>query len=92
VDVTVGDKIKVHYKRDTIYDAKVIKVQREEGEKWPKFFVHYQGWNARYDEWIKRSRIAENLSWNKERAKRGFAVHSDSVSASEPTSEDQVTI
>ena len=56
VDVTVGDKIKVHYKRDTIYDAKVTKMQLEDGDKWPKYFVHYQGWNARYDEWIKRSR------------------------------------
>merc|ERR1712173_167856 len=24
----------------------------------------YQGWNQRYDEWITRGRIAENLTWN----------------------------
>ena len=94
VDVGVGDKIKVHYKRDTIYDAKVIKVQTESGEKWPKYFVHYQGWNARYDEWIKRSRIADNLSWNKERAKKGNHVTQNSVmpqsdTPSEPVSETQ---
>lgn len=42
VDINVGDKIKVFYKRDTIYDAKVVKVQQKDGEKWPKFYVHYQ--------------------------------------------------
>lgn len=26
------------------------------------FFVHYAGWNIRYDEWIPRFRVAENLS------------------------------
>lgn len=105
VDINVGDKIKVFYKRDTIYDAKVVKVQQKEGEKWPKFYVHYQvsvqlceflklllspflfpltktcfnskcqvtifqGWNARYDEWIKRSRIAAKLSGSKEKSKK----------------------
>ncbi len=93
VDINVGDKIKVFYKRDTIYDAKVVKIQQKDGEKWPKFFVHYQviqqssllcdfyiknyinsiffqGWNARYDEWIKRSRIAAKLSGNKEKSKK----------------------
>lgn len=89
VDVAVGDKIKVHYKRDTIYDAKVTKVQHDEGEKWPKYYVHYQGWNARYDEWIKRSRIADNLSWNKERAKKGG--NSLTSSTSSVTSDASVT-
>jgi Ras-related protein Rab-1A len=34
------------------------------------FLVHYTGWNTRYDEWIPRTRIAENLSWTPARAKR----------------------
>jgi len=34
------------------------------------YLVHYTGWNTRYDEWIKRARIADNLSWNPGRAKR----------------------
>ena len=87
VGVAVGDKIRVHYKRDTIYDAKVTKVQHDDGEKWPKYFVHYQGWNARYDEWIKRSRIAENLSWNKERLKRGFSLQNDAATESSTSEE-----
>lgn len=57
VVVAVGDKIKVFYQRDEIYGAKVITVKDpEQGEDWPKFRVHYLGWNSRYDEWIPRSR------------------------------------
>ena len=62
------------YKFDMIYEAKVIKTKEipgavAAGERWPlKYLVHYQGWNARYDEWIRRARIAENLSWSKDRA------------------------
>ncbi|XP_040569604.1 uncharacterized protein [Lepeophtheirus salmonis] len=72
VDVRVGDKIKVFYIRGIIYDAKVIKCQEQEknNSKWPRYYVHYQGWNARYDEWINRSRIAENLSWTKDRPRK----------------------
>ena len=79
--VIVGDKIKVFYKSNTIYEAKVIKVQERANYRWPRYLVHYQGWNARYDEWIERSRVAENLSWTKDREKIKFdktaAVTSD---------------
>lgn len=43
--------------------------QKDEGNE-VMYLVHYTGWNTRYDEWIKRSRIADNLSWNPGRAKR----------------------
>ena len=42
VCVAVGDKIKVFYKFDTIYEAKVIKMKEVAGERWPKYLVHYQ--------------------------------------------------
>ena len=62
IKVSVGDKVRVFYHSyETIYEAKVKRIQDQ--KPWPKYFVHYQGWNARYDEWIKRSRIKENLSW-----------------------------
>lgn len=35
-----------------------------------EYLVHYTGWNNRYDEWIRRSRIADNLSWSPTRAKK----------------------
>ena len=67
VHVASGDKIRVFYKFDNIYEAKVKRVQARDNCKWPRYLVHYQGWNARYDEWIKRSKIKENLSWTKDR-------------------------
>merc|ERR1712062_2847 len=66
IKVSVGDKVRVFYHSyETIYEAKVKRIQDQ--KPWPRYFVHYQGWNARYDEWIKRSRIKENLSWSKDR-------------------------
>ena len=64
--LAVGDKIKVFYKDGALYDAKIIK-RREDGASC-EFLVHYHGWNKRSDEWIKRGRIAENLSRGKDRA------------------------
>merc|ERR1712183_167875 len=64
VECSPGDKIKVFWLHGQIYEAKIIKLEKLENDKWPKFYVHYQGWNQRYDEWITRGRIAENLTWN----------------------------
>lgn len=38
------------------------------------YLVHYTGWNTRYDEWVKRARIAENLTWTPAR-KRSKSAH-----------------
>jgi len=64
VECSPSDKIKVFWLHGQIYEAKIIKVEKLDTDKWPKFYVHYQGWNQRYDEWITRGRIAENLTWN----------------------------
>jgi len=64
VECSPGHKIKVFWLHGQIYEAKIIKVEKLDTEKWPKYYVHYQGWNQRYDEWITRGRIAENLTWN----------------------------
>merc|ERR1711915_915570 len=64
VDCKPGDKIKVFWLHGQIYEAKIIKLGAKDDSSWPKYFVHYQGWNQRYDEWITRGRIAENLTWN----------------------------
>ncbi|VVC46042.1 Hypothetical protein CINCED_3A014876 [Cinara cedri] len=56
--ITVNDDLEVYYgdKHATTYDAKVLNVCDIEGEL--KYYVHYKGWNSRYDEWIDISRIA----------------------------------
>lgn len=65
--VSVGDKLKVYYEPSNetkvTYEAKVLSIKRESSNL--VYFVHYTGWNTRYDEWIKPSRIAENLSLTK---------------------------
>ena len=64
VECSLGDKIKVFWLHGQIYEAKIIKVDKLGKARWPRYYVHYQGWNQRYDEWITRGRIAENLTWN----------------------------
>lgn len=62
--VEVGDKLKVYYhEKKVTYEAKVIEISVTRGS--PLYLVHYTGWNNRYDEWVPRERIAENLTNNK---------------------------
>ena len=84
VECSLGDKIKVFWRHGLIYEAKIIKVDRPEAEKWPKYYVHYQGWNQRYDEWIARGRIAENLTWNANPKKSSTSSTSSSSKSSTP--------
>lgn len=57
--ISIGDNLVVFYgdnTNTTTYDAKVLNICDIEGEI--KFYVHYKGWNSRYDEWIDRNRVA----------------------------------
>lgn len=60
VEVAVGDKVTVRYGKEQkeLYDAKVLKVDKAKD----RFFVHYNGWNTRYDEWVRRTRITAVLN------------------------------
>ncbi|XP_067634582.1 AT-rich interactive domain-containing protein 4B [Eurosta solidaginis] len=59
--VEVGDKLKVYYhEKKVTYEAKVIEISVQRGS--PMYLVHYTGWNNRYDEWVPRERIAENIT------------------------------
>lgn len=72
--IEVGDKLKVFYHEQKVtYEAKVIEISMQQGTA--HFLVHYTGWNTRYDEWVPKERIAENLTNNKtnKRAKTGGA-------------------
>ncbi|CAN8022657.1 unnamed protein product, partial [Ixodes persulcatus] len=66
-----GDRVKVKYGRGRqlkIYEAKVLRIEEEAGDK--KFYVHYTGWNMRYDEWVRKNRIVENVTDKTARRKR----------------------
>jgi Ras-related protein Rab-1A len=71
--VLVGDIVKVYYgpsgETKVIYEAKVVDIETDDSGQ-PVFLVHYAGWNSRYDEWVKRSKIADNLSWTPARGSR----------------------
>ncbi|XP_076657339.1 AT-rich interaction domain hat-trick [Halictus rubicundus] len=68
----LGDRLKVYYgpthESKVTYEAKVIDIERDGTE--PMYLVHYTGWNTRYDEWIKASRIAQNFTQAQGRVKR----------------------
>ncbi|XP_054157355.1 AT-rich interactive domain-containing protein 4B-like isoform X2 [Oppia nitens] len=60
--IKVDDRLKVKYGRGRqlkVYEAKVLKIELDPIKNRKKYFVHYSGWNARYDEWIKKSRIVQ---------------------------------
>ncbi|KYN42901.1 AT-rich interactive domain-containing protein 4B, partial [Trachymyrmex septentrionalis] len=70
--VECGDKLIVYYgpthESKVTYEAKVIEIEKEGSE--PMYLVHYTGWNNRYDEWIKASRIAQNITQAQGKVKR----------------------
>ncbi|RWS07385.1 hypothetical protein B4U79_10324 [Dinothrombium tinctorium] len=60
--VSVGDRIRVKYgkgKQLKVYEAKILKEDKESDYLKKRYYVHYTGWNTRYDEWIYRNRIVE---------------------------------
>lgn len=69
-EIELGDRVKVKYGRGRlkkVYDAKVLKIQTDGSEK--RYFVHYNGWNNRYDEWVKRSFIVALANTNSKQTK-----------------------
>lgn len=85
--VEVGDKLKVYYHEQKVtYEAKVIEISVQHGVC--LYLVHYTGWNTRYDEWVPRERIAENLTNSKtiKRSKTGNSRTSSTNSDKTPVS------
>lgn len=78
--IDVGDKLKVFYHAQKVtYEAKVIEINIQSGT--PVYLVHYTGWNTRYDEWVPKERIAENLTNSKTKRSKPGTPKSASNSA-----------
>lgn len=80
--INVGDKLKVYYHEQKVtYEAKVIEISKQNENA--LFLVHYTGWNTRYDEWVPKERIAENLTSKQtnKRAKNSSKAEARSNSA-----------
>lgn len=78
--IDIDDRLKVYYRGSSDYEAKVLDITHQDGK--PMYRVHYKGWNARYDEWINRESIAENLT--KEEPKKKQSALSKSSTLSTP--------
>lgn len=83
--VEVGDKLKVFYhEKKVTYEAKVLEISADN-----LYLVHYTGWNTRYDEWVPKMRIAENLTSKQKRTKAGVTSKSGNAAASAVSGEQQ---
>jgi len=56
-----------------LYEAKILKHKKESGSY--NYFVHYQGWNRNWDEWVAESRIMKQVAENFEKQKKLLATH-----------------
>ncbi|KAJ0603986.1 putative chromatin remodeling & transcriptional activation CHROMO-DOMAIN family [Helianthus annuus] len=59
-----GDKVLAYHSR-RIYEAKVLEVDPTK----ERFFVHYQGWNKNWDEWVGMDRLMRHNKENLEKQK-----------------------
>eukprot|EP00201_Polytomella_parva_P021817 CAMPEP_0175042500 /NCGR_PEP_ID=MMETSP0052_2-20121109/2605_1 /TAXON_ID=51329 ORGANISM="Polytomella parva, Strain SAG 63-3" /NCGR_SAMPLE_ID=MMETSP0052_2 /ASSEMBLY_ACC=CAM_ASM_000194 /LENGTH=255 /DNA_ID=CAMNT_0016305333 /DNA_START=172 /DNA_END=936 /DNA_ORIENTATION=+ len=50
---SVGDRVLVPH-TDKSYEAKILKIERRSDGRW-YYFLHYNGWNKKYDEWVESS-------------------------------------
>ena len=56
-----------------LYEAKILKNKKEGGSY--TYFVHYQGWNRNWDEWVAETRIMKQVAENFDKQKKLLATH-----------------
>jgi len=61
------------YHGPLLYEAKILK-NKKEGNSY-SYFVHYQGWNRNWDEWVGETRMLKQVSENYEKQKKLLAAH-----------------
>lgn len=94
--IEVGVKLMVQYgkgKVQNVYEAKVNKIETNSAGK-TRYFVHYTGWNNRYDEWIVRNRIVGIVTEKENGTRDGRAKQSEVASATSvaPTTNASSTV
>jgi mortality factor 4-like protein 1 len=67
----------------------------ESGNKEPQYFLHYQGWNKKWDEWVEQARVMiyneENLLLQKQHnSKKRAAANSKKNEVRSPVSASQL--
>mmetsp|Transcript_13654 Transcript_13654/g.29289 ORF Transcript_13654/g.29289 Transcript_13654/m.29289 type:complete len:266 (+) Transcript_13654:201-998(+) len=53
----IGEKVLVPH-TDKFYEAKILKAEFREDKLW-YYFLHYTGWNKKYDEWVEETGLAK---------------------------------
>ena len=61
---TADEKV-LCYHGPLLYEAKILKHKKEGGSY--NYFVHYQGWNRNWDEWVAETRIMKQVAENFEK-------------------------
>ena len=61
------------YHGPLLYEAKILKNKKEGGSY--MYFVHYQGWNRNWDEWVAETRIMKQVAENFDKQKKLLATH-----------------
>lgn len=92
--IEVGVKLMVQYgkgKVQNVYEAKVNKIETNNAGK-IRYFVHYTGWNNRYDEWITRNRIHSIVIDKENGAREGKAKHSETAAVAPATNSNTNSI
>ena len=69
---TADEKV-LCYHGPLLYEAKILKHKKEGGSY--NYFVHYQGWNRNWDEWVAETRIMKQVAENFEKQKKLLATH-----------------
>ncbi|KAJ7865517.1 MRG-domain-containing protein [Mycena leptocephala] len=53
------------YQRDSVYAAKILKVDRGDEKNGAQYLIHYKGWKKRWDEWVSPSRLLKDNEDNR---------------------------
>ena len=64
------------YHGPLIYEAQIMDRVAREGPECSKiklYFVHYQGWNTHWDEWVPESRVLKHTAENLQQQKNACA-------------------
>jgi len=67
-----GEKI-FAYHQGMLYEAKILKVESRAsktptnlGHQETQYFIHYQGWKTKWDEWVNQDRMIKHTTQNRE--------------------------
>lgn len=84
--IEVGVKLMVQYgkgKVQNVYEAKVSRIETSSVGR-IRYFVHYTGWNNRYDEWITRNRIVSIVNEKENGPRDGRTRQSETTANAVP--------